>query len=864
MRAPERCRCLQQLRLLADDGVGGLVAHQASDRERETREDPPVRDHTLPAAAIGECSGGESHVLIVVADDGEVVGIVPDRRGDRAASEAEPGDEAEPDVARPAMTLDDRELEQVGLRVCDEAAAIHSWRADERLGDELVGVHADDADARRHAIRTDLETFRPEALGEADRRSRRVLRRLAPAEVLAVLRDKFPAEPGLLDVHGITVAEDEDVGEATGCDGAEIRAPVVLGDVQTADAKGQFGAEAEGDRPTNDVVYVPVLTQVAGVPVIGAEADPMGVLSGDQTDQRIEVARGRAFPDEYPLAQRQLFLGLLKRSALVVGRDAGGNVRLQRRPGETRGVAVDDATVEAERDLRQDSRVGVDHAREVHHLGEGDDVWCQIRIVEQLTQIVCDEFRAGGLEGCRRHARRDGPQRVERDASGIVHEPADTLRTEHIGDLVRVEDRAGRPVRRGESDKLRRGEHGGLDVHVGVEEPGNQPAIGTIDGLTGLNRSGFVDASDPPPFDTDVPPQELASKYVEDESANEGGVARRVPTAARQQLGAGSLESGLGWRGHQDLRRREVRRERVCVVWGSIASRPARTRGVVSCPAGGELRMVPLGVDIFGARKALLGMVHVGALPGSPRAGGRSVAEIAQQAAEEAELLVSAGFDGVIIENMHDTPYLKREVGPEIVASMTAVGVKVRDAIGSDAALGVQILAGANRAALAVAHAIGAGFIRAEGFVYSAIADEGLLDTADAGPLLRYRRMIGAEDVRILCDIKKKHSSHAITADVDLAETARAAEFFRADGVIVTGTATGRPTKVDDVRAVRTATKLPLAIGSGTTPANIRETFEYADAVIVGSWYKQDGDWQNPPDEKRVRELVDAANRARL
>lgn len=274
--------------------------------------------------------------------------------------------------------------------------------------------------------------------------------------------------------------------------------------------------------------------------------------------------------------------------------------------------------------------------------------------------------------------------------------------------------------------------------------------------------------------------------------------------------------------------------------------------------------MVPLGVDIFGARKALLGMVHVGALPGSPRAGGRSVADIAQQAAEEAELLVSAGFDGVIIENMHDTPYLKREVGPEIVASMTAVGVKAREAIGSDAALGVQILAGANRAALAVAHAIGAGFIRAEGFVYSAIADEGLLDTADAGPLLRYRRMIGAEDVRILCDIKKKHSSHAITADVDLAETARAAEFFRADGVIVTGTATGRPTKVDDVRAVRTATKLPLAIGSGTTPANIRETFEYADAVIVGSWYKQDGDWQNPPDEKRVRELVEAADRARL
>jgi len=237
-------------------------------------------------------------------------------------------------------------------------------------------------------------------------------------------------------------------------------------------------------------------------------------------------------------------------------------------------------------------------------------------------------------------------------------------------------------------------------------------------------------------------------------------------------------------------------------------------------------------VEVFGVPKALIGMVHVGALPGTPASDGRSVSEIARAAASEAKLLIASGFDGVIIENMHDAPYLKREVGPEIVAGMTAAAVEVRSAI--------------------------------EGFVYAAIADEGILDTADAGPLLRYRAAIGARQVKILCDIKKKHSSHAITADVDLAETARAAEFFRADGVIVTGTATGRPTKVADVRAVRTATSLPLAIGSGTTPENIRETFEYADAVIVGSWYKRDGDWRNPPDGKRVKELVNAANRARL
>jgi hypothetical protein len=266
--------------------------------------------------------------------------------------------------------------------------------------------------------------------------------------------------------------------------------------------------------------------------------------------------------------------------------------------------------------------------------------------------------------------------------------------------------------------------------------------------------------------------------------------------------------------------------------------------------------------DIFGATHALVGMVHVAPLPGTPRADRTAVAETAERAAAEARLLADAGFDAIIIENMHDAPYLRREVGPEITAAMTRVAARVRDAV--DLPIGVQILAGANRAALAVAHATGCSFIRAEGFVYAAVADEGLLEEADAGPLLRYRKHIGAESVRVLADIKKKHSAHAITADIDLAESARAAEFFGADGVIVTGAATGRPTKVDDAQRVRAATRLPLAIGSGVTPDNARDTLRHADALIVGSWYKQRGHWQNNPDPDRIAELVKAVERARL
>ena len=264
--------------------------------------------------------------------------------------------------------------------------------------------------------------------------------------------------------------------------------------------------------------------------------------------------------------------------------------------------------------------------------------------------------------------------------------------------------------------------------------------------------------------------------------------------------------------------------------------------------------------DIFGRDKALIGMVHLEALPGTPRHH-LGMDQIIARAVEEAKLLAGEGFDAVIIENMHDVPYLRREVGPEIIAAMSMAACAVRRAV--SVPMGVQILAGANRASLAVAHTAGAQFIRVEGFVFSSVADEGIFVEADAGPLLRYRRMIGAESVRILADVKKKHSAHAITADVDVAEMTRAAEFFGADGIIITGIATGQTIRINDLGTARVATTLPLIVGSGVIPESVRDLFAYADALIVGSWYKQDGLWSNPPDPKRVREMVKAVNAAR-
>lgn len=258
--------------------------------------------------------------------------------------------------------------------------------------------------------------------------------------------------------------------------------------------------------------------------------------------------------------------------------------------------------------------------------------------------------------------------------------------------------------------------------------------------------------------------------------------------------------------------------------------------------------------------RGVVGMVHVGALPGTPRAS-LPPAELAARAVREARTLADAGFDAVMIENMHDRPYLGAGIGPEVTACMSVVAAAVRAAV--QLPLGIQVLGGGSREALSVAHAAGLDFVRAENFVFAHVADEGLMAEAAAGPLLRHRRAIGADRVLVFADIKKKHASHAITADVGIAAAARAAEFFLADGVVVTGTETGAAVDENELAAVRAATGLPVLTGSGADASSVARLLSSADAVIVGSSVKEGGRWENPVCPRRAAEFVRAARGAR-
>lgn len=258
-------------------------------------------------------------------------------------------------------------------------------------------------------------------------------------------------------------------------------------------------------------------------------------------------------------------------------------------------------------------------------------------------------------------------------------------------------------------------------------------------------------------------------------------------------------------------------------------------------------------MNLFGLdRCALVGMVHLGPLPGSAGWGG-DMGRLLRMALRDGETLLKAGFDALIVENMGDAPYLRGEVEPETLAAMA---LATRDAVSLGAPVGIQVLAGANRQALGVAAACGASFLRVEAWAYGHVADEGWMD-ACAGPLVRARRHLGVP-VAFWADIRKKHAAHAATMDLSLADVAHGTAFCGADALVVTGRTTGDPTRPQDLDEALTA-GLPVAVGSGVTPVDAAALAARAQALIVGSWVKEGGDWRRPVCLSRARELVAAA-----
>lgn len=251
----------------------------------------------------------------------------------------------------------------------------------------------------------------------------------------------------------------------------------------------------------------------------------------------------------------------------------------------------------------------------------------------------------------------------------------------------------------------------------------------------------------------------------------------------------------------------------------------------------------------------LIGMVHLPPLPGSPRWEG-SMDEVVTVAVADARALVAGGMDALLVENYGDVPFTAARVEAATVAAMAVAVREIHRAV-PGTPLGVNVLKNDARAALAVACAAGARFVRVNVLAGAVVADQGVVQSA-AYETLRDRRLLGA-DVKIFADVQGKHA--VSLAAVELEQRARdLVHRALADGLVVSGAATGEATSAADVKRVRSAVPdVPLLVGSGVTPDTVAELLAVADGVIVGTSLKRSGDVRAPVDPERVRRLVTAA-----
>ena len=251
------------------------------------------------------------------------------------------------------------------------------------------------------------------------------------------------------------------------------------------------------------------------------------------------------------------------------------------------------------------------------------------------------------------------------------------------------------------------------------------------------------------------------------------------------------------------------------------------------------------------ARKPILGMIHMPALPAAPR-NDKTMDELVAFAVSEARKLETAGLDACIIENVGDVPLFRDHVPPATVAAMTVLVTEVRRA--TTMHIGVNILRNACEEALSIAHVCGADFIRCNVVIGAYVTDQGIVQGC-AAELARLRRSLGSE-VLIFGDVHVKHA-HPLF-DVPIEHAAQdLAERGGVDAVIVSGARSPIPPSWERLDAVKGAVELPVLVGSGIGLENVKEFYDRTDGVLLGEPdFKLGRIWGGESDEAAYAKAV--------
>ena len=246
-------------------------------------------------------------------------------------------------------------------------------------------------------------------------------------------------------------------------------------------------------------------------------------------------------------------------------------------------------------------------------------------------------------------------------------------------------------------------------------------------------------------------------------------------------------------------------------------------------------------------KKSIIGMIHTLALPGTMDYCG-DMTKVIDRALADLHAMQNAGVDAVIVENFCDHP-AGTKLEPEQMAALTAVATVVaREAtipVGIDAAFCDPM----------------ATFIRVPVFVDTVVTSDGIVKPC-ARELQRYRKLLGAENIALLCDIQTKHT-FMLSSAISIEESALMATECGADALIITGAHTGSASPLETIRRVREVTKLPLIAGSGVNAQNAADQLSLVEAAIVGSAMKPHGKAEEPIDEALAAKLMQSVKACR-
>ena len=233
-------------------------------------------------------------------------------------------------------------------------------------------------------------------------------------------------------------------------------------------------------------------------------------------------------------------------------------------------------------------------------------------------------------------------------------------------------------------------------------------------------------------------------------------------------------------------------------------------------------------------RHNLIGMIHLQALPGAPEYKG-SMAKVVDFALHEAQILVSAGFDGLMVENFNDAPFFKDELPPETIAALTRCSHELRLAF-PNMPVGVNALRNDSLSALSIAEIADCDFIRVNVLCGAAVTDQGVIE-GKAAHLARLKAKLQSS-VNVWADLNVKHAQPLVPFNEQqmLADVVKRG---KANVVVVSGSGTGQPTDANEVKRITDLSEVPVAVGSGITLKNLANYD--ARHLIVGSSLKTDG-----------------------